>query len=70
MRAGGTGSPEADPRTRVALRVRGSVMAAIWCCPRWVRIYSDFRPFATAEGWDLVDFEDTLRSVVPNLFWV
>ncbi|MEV5987152.1 hypothetical protein AB0L85_19345 [Streptomyces sp. NPDC052051] len=34
----------------------------------WVR-NSDFGAFATAEGWDLVDFKDTLRSVVPNLFW-
>ncbi|MGW2425514.1 hypothetical protein ACWC0C_40800 [Streptomyces sp. NPDC001709] len=35
----------------------------------WIR-NSDFRPFPTAQGWDLVDFEDTLRSVVPNLFRV
>lgn len=35
----------------------------------WIR-NSDYRPFPTAEGWGLVDFEDTLSVVVPNLFWV
>ncbi|MFD7765935.1 hypothetical protein [Streptomyces sp. NPDC059787] len=36
----------------------------------WIR-NSDFRPFPTAaEGWDLIDFEDTLHVVVPNLFRV
>ncbi|MFG3551398.1 hypothetical protein [Streptomyces sp. NPDC047725] len=35
----------------------------------WIQ-NSDFRPFPTAGGWDLVDFEDTLRTVVPNLFRV
>ncbi|WP_191876551.1 hypothetical protein [Streptomyces filipinensis] len=35
----------------------------------WIR-NSDFRPFPTAEDWGLVDFGDTLRAVVPNLFWV
>ncbi|MER6621533.1 hypothetical protein [Streptomyces sp. NPDC000931] len=36
----------------------------------WIR-NSDFRPFPTAAGeWDLLDFEDTLRVVVPNLFRV
>ncbi|MEV5436536.1 hypothetical protein AB0K80_10935 [Streptomyces sp. NPDC052682] len=35
----------------------------------WIR-NSDFSPFPTAGGWDLADFEDTLRTVVPNLFRV
>ncbi|MFI5567746.1 hypothetical protein ACIA6T_10385 [Streptomyces sp. NPDC051740] len=36
----------------------------------WIR-NSDFRPFPTAaEDWDLIDFEDTLHVVVPNLFRV
>ncbi len=35
----------------------------------WIR-NSDFRPFPTAGGWDLVDFRDTLHVVVPNLFRV
>ncbi|MFF3502384.1 hypothetical protein [Streptomyces sp. NPDC003247] len=35
----------------------------------WIRD-SDYHPFPTAGGWDLQDFEDTLRTVVPNLFWV
>ncbi|POX56726.1 hypothetical protein C3489_02735 [Streptomyces sp. Ru71] len=37
----------------------------------WIRNSdSGFRPFATAEDWGLRDFDDTLRAVVPNLFWV
>lgn len=35
----------------------------------WIRT-SDFRPFPTAEGWALVEFQETLRTVVPHLFQV
>ena len=35
----------------------------------WIR-NSDFRPFPTAEGWTLVEFQETLRTVVPHLFQV
>lgn len=35
----------------------------------WIQ-NSEFQPFSTSGGWGLVDFEDTLRAVVPNLFRV